>query len=93
MKKFDNVIAKRRHVIVDEKDMMSVLKVLDGAFHKGRMAIHANMEIGNCGWSGEPNKWFIQFDATDRKWKYIIAEMSHINRKIVLKEDNRFHLT
>lgn len=92
MKIIDNVVAKRHHLIVEEKDVMSLLKVFDNVNRSSRLVHTMNMEIGNCGWANEPTKWFIRFDTTDRKWKKILAELSHINRKLVLKEDNKFYL-
>lgn len=93
MKLFGYVIARRRRLIVEEKDMMSVLRALDTVSRSSKLPYAMSMEVGNCGWADEPTKWFVEFDATDRRWKNVIAELKHVNHKIILKEDNRLYLT
>lgn len=90
---FDTFAKKRRHLIVEEEDVMVTLKVFDEANHKNKVSYLMNMEIGNCGWLDEPTKWYIFFDATNKKWKSIIAAFKKEGYKIVLGEDDKFYLT
>jgi hypothetical protein len=59
---------RRHHLILDELDVIRVLRVLNK--HK----IYRHISIGNCGWE-DTTKWFIHFDATDRLWDILIDEL------------------
>ena len=89
---FDNVIVKKRVLIVNEQDIMGLLRVFDKVNDDFRNDVLMNMDIGNCGWADEPNKWFVMFSATDRKWRRIITEIHNNYKMIMLKEDNRLYL-
>lgn len=89
---FDIFAKKRRHLIVEEEDVMTVLKVFNKVNHSFKIGILMNMEIGNCGWAKEPSKWFINFDATNKKWKAIIAALKKEGHNIFLEENDKFYL-
>ena len=88
----ENFDQKRRNLILDESDVMTVLKVLSEITQESRFHILMNMEIGNCGWADEPKAWFIHYNATTKQWKSAIEKLGHMNYQIVLKHDERFHL-
>ena len=60
---------KTRQFIVDEGDVMIVLKAVSNCqdWFDGR--------TGNCGWADEPNKWFVTFRATDKQYVNIIKKL------------------
>ena len=63
----DLIIVKRRHIIVNEIDIVKVIKALD------TKRIH-NIEIGNCGWD-DAHKWFIYFKVNNNKWHKLVQEL------------------
>ena len=69
------MINKRRHIVVEEKDVTTVLTAINT--HQTFLN-NTNKNVGNCGWADEPEKWFITFYASDRKWGKIAADLSSI---------------
>ena len=64
----DLIIVKRRNVIVNEIDIVKVLKALDTK--------HINdVRIGNCGWNDDAHKWFIYFKVSNNKWHKLVREL------------------
>lgn len=72
---------KRRYLIMDELDVLTVLTAINNhhTFFSNRFKL-----VGNCGWENEPSKWFVGFDASDKRWSKIAAELSNIG-KITVK--------
>lgn len=66
----DSVIGKRRHIVVNKKDLVKALEVIN------QNKIY-NMDIGSCGWD-DLSKWFIHFNATNKKWGNIVQELNVI---------------
>lgn len=61
---------KTRDFIVEEKDITSVLKVIND---------YSNVSItyvANCGWAKEPTMWFIMFKSSDNKYERIIDDLT-----------------
>lgn len=86
-------LRKRRHdLIVEESDIMSVLRVFDSINRNCRFDILMNMEIRNCCLVKEPTKWFISFESRDYKWKTIIKELGKKHFYIILKENGELYL-
>lgn len=86
---------ERRHLVVDKEDIMTVMEVLDEIKRstKGLFRIRAyEIEMGNCGWSEYPDKWYIFFTMKNKKWSVFINELGKRNRKLILKEDHRIYL-
>lgn len=88
----NSFVTKRRHLIVEENDVMTVLKVLNEVKSNSKIHILMSMEVGNCGWTDDPTKWFIHFDATNKQWSSVITKINEANRKIVLRKDDRLYL-
>ena len=61
----------RSHLIVDEKDVTRILKVIN-AHHKNV----PNMQIGKCEWADDRNKWFVHYDSNEYAWELIRKELS-----------------
>ena len=53
---------KKRKFIVEEKDIATILSVVN------REARVTHYRIGNCGWANNPNKWFVSFYTTDKRY-------------------------
>ena len=87
-----DLFTKRRYLIVDEDDVVNLLKVFGEVNCKFRICIPMNMEIGSCGWAEEPTKWFVHFDATNKKWRAIIKTLRDAKREIVLRENEEYYL-
>lgn len=62
---------KRRHLVMDEGDVLNVISVLN------RYGVRTNMGVGNCGWK-DKTKWFIHFDMSGRKWDRLTNELNVI---------------
>ena len=70
MRLIDSFIIKRRHIIVNKKDLINVLSEIN----KNKIY---NITIGSCGWADE-TKWFIHFDASNKKWQNILINLNVI---------------
>lgn len=92
MFKVFKVVKKRREIILSEKDVMTVLKVLDEVSQETRRGILLmDMEIGRCDLDVN-SKWFVQFNISDKHWSSTIDKLEELNRQLVLKDDLRFYL-
>lgn len=56
---------KRRNLVVEEKDVTTVLTVINQ--HQGFFS-NDNKIVKNCGWENDPSKWVIKFNASEREW-------------------------
>lgn len=65
------LVTKRRHLVMEEENVMKVIKVLNN--HK----LYREISIGNCGWE-DTSKWFIHFDASRKQWNSIVTELNVI---------------
>lgn len=66
----DLIRTKNFSLIVEEKDVTKTLKVIN-SHHR----FVPDMQVGNCGWADDDNKWFIHFTTTMAKWKVIREEL------------------
>ena len=64
---------KRHNIIVEEKDVTTVLLVINR--HQGYFS-DKNKLVGYCGWEEEPTKWFIRFGASFRDWRHMVRELN-----------------
>lgn len=71
-----NFRQKSRHLIMDEKDVTTVIS----AINKGHQY---QFMSGNCGWALEPTKWFIIFKANDKQYGEVLKN---------LKKTGEFHI-
>lgn len=67
-------IKKRREFIVEEKDVTTVLSAINLTTR------YTNYRIGSCGWEDNPNKWFIMFHATDKKYGEVMKSLIEIGK-------------
>lgn len=67
---FDRFIPEKHHLVVEEEDLVRVLKVIQSS-HR----IVPEMTVGNCGWADDASKWFIHFGTTRYTWKKLIQEL------------------
>lgn len=65
-----NIFKKEREFVVEEKNVMNVLKVINN--HLG----YLEGQVGNCGWAEEPTKWFVVFYATNKRYGNILEELN-----------------
>lgn len=61
---------KRFHLIMEEGDVISVLKNIQH-HHK----TIPDMAVGNCGWADDPSKWFVHFSTSEFKWNLIRKDL------------------
>ena len=66
----DKFITKRHHIIVEEVDIVNVLKVVNKCHRTS-----PDISVGNCGWADDSNKWFIHFTTTNSKWDSIRKDL------------------
>lgn len=71
MNLFYDLKVKRRHLVVDERDVLNIIRVLN------KYGCLTGMGVGNCGWA-DRTKWFIHFDMSGRKWDRLVAELDVI---------------
>lgn len=67
-------IKKNRNFIVEEKDITTILSAV------GSEAKVFHYCIGNCGWANQPNKWFMSFYTTDKRYGKIMKKLTEIGR-------------
>lgn len=92
-KKFiDCIVIKRRYLVVDECDVMNVLRCVNFINGESKILIMNKMEIGNCGWVDEPDKWFIHYNASNKQWHKLIEYMGLKNYRILLNQEERLYL-
>ena len=62
--------SRRRELIVEEKDIQTIMKVFNKQFgwFEG--------QIGNCCWKEEPTKWFITFDCSKTEFTQLVRELN-----------------
>ena len=89
---FNSLLVRHRDLIVDKEDVMIVLDELDKIHQSAKFAVLMSMEIGCCGWANEPTKWYIMLKCSDKHWRTLIGGLEKMNRKIILKKDDRYHL-
>ena len=66
-------VKRRREFIVEENDVMDVLKAINTHLH------YLDGQVGNCGWGdGEESKWFVTFYANNKKYSRIIQDLNEI---------------
>lgn len=88
----NNFVSVRNTLIVEERDVLTVLRVLDGIKNNSKLHKWSNMEIGSCDWSDEPTKWFVSFTVTRNQWRLMIRKLHNEDHGIILKEDNQLYL-
>lgn len=66
----DLFVTKNYSLIVEEKDVTKTLKVIN-KHHR----FVPDMQVGNCDWADDTNKWFIHFTTTKAKWKLVRDEL------------------
>lgn len=88
----EEFVKVRRHIILDERDVMTMLRVLDDLSIEPKHIIRMNMEIGNCGWENRPKCWYIFFDLSDKYWKTLISILKKLDYGLVLDEDANLYL-
>ena len=64
---------KRHYIIVEEKDVTTILQVINR--NQGFFS-DKNKLVGECGWAEEPTKWFIRFYASAREWGRMAKELN-----------------
>lgn len=82
-------IYKTMDFIMDENDVMSVIKIIDK--HHKITFFSKNYCVKNCGWA-DVSKWFILGDVT-RKSHYMIMNDLRKQFKLEKKEQKRIYLT
>lgn len=87
------VVKKRREVILEKKDVLTLLSILDDVQQETRRGvIMMNMEIGKAD-VDDDSEWFMQFDISDKHWSSVIDRLDTLERKhLMLKDDLKFYL-
>lgn len=67
-----NILKKNYHFIMDEKDVTTVLGVIN------RHRAGYNVRVGNCGWKDNPTDWFVMFDSTAKVYGKIVRDLKQI---------------
>lgn len=82
-------INKKMDFIMDEDDVMSVIKIIDK--HHKITFFSKNYCVRNCGWV-DVSKWFILGDVTRKSYNMIISDLRK-QFKLEEKELKRIYLT
>ena len=91
MKKFESIMKKRRHLIVDESDVIGVLTILDDIKHNSDLNNNLKMEIGKCGCDCI-DSWFIEFEATTDQWRKFIDTLNDYDYELVLGANEYYYV-
>jgi hypothetical protein len=82
-KAIDKLVVKRHYLIVEGRDVLETL----GVVNEHRVFyINQKLAVGECGWAQYPTKWFIHFDASDDQWASIIGHLHNKGFELVIKE-------
>lgn len=79
------VIIKRHYLILEEKD---VIKTLDVINRHETVFINQKLVVGNCGWD-ETTKWFIHFSASESQWESIKDDLKKKGLNNIFKRVQR----
>lgn len=71
----NKILIKRRHLIVEEKDVLTALKVVN---QNRDFAWLKDMAVGTYESEGQPTRWFVHFFASEEKWLRIRKELQVI---------------
>ena len=82
-------INKTMNFIMDESDVMAVIKIIDK--HHKITFFSKNYCVKNCGWA-DVSKWFILGDVTRKTYDMIISDLRK-QFKLEEKELKRIYLT
>ena len=82
-------IEKKMNFIMDENDVMSVLKIINE--HHEITIFNKDYCVRNCGWA-DVSKWFILGDVTRKSYNMIISDLRQ-QFKLEKKELERIYLT
>lgn len=66
---------KFRDLIMDEKDVTTVLAVINR--NQGFFSLK-DKRVDTCGWKDDPGKWFVGFYASRREWGRIATELGKL---------------
>ena len=89
---FENIVQKQRHIIVKEKDVMTVLKGVTDIKQHSKIHTGMSMEIGNCKWADDPDAWFMMFTSTTGQWRKLITVLKEQGYTMVLDDKERFYV-
>ena len=64
------MLRKEREFIVEESAVTEVISVIS-KYLKG-----FDGQVGTCGYEDQPNKWFVAFRASDKKYGRIVSELA-----------------
>lgn len=73
----NNLVIRRRHLIVSEEDLTNVLRMLN-AYHTP----YYNLVVGEC--KTKSHMWYIQFNVPDTTWASIEYELRSRDFKKIL---------
>lgn len=85
LKVFDIFTIKRRYFVVEEKNMVEAMRMIQSALSTGYHK--EGMNVGNCGWAEEANKWFIHVNLTNNQWQSLLGECKNKKYQLVIKEN------
>ena len=66
---------KRHELIVEEKDVTTVIKVINEQYW---FFSNTLKRVGACGWSDEPTKWYVEFYASAREFRRAMKNLSEL---------------
>lgn len=84
---------RRREVITERKDLLTLLTILDEVAQETRRGVLLmDMEIGRCD-IDDDSEWFVQFDISNKNWSSVIDKLEEKEGKhLILKDDLKFYL-
>ena len=89
---FTKHVVRRRKLVFNEKDTMTVLKGIDEAKRKSKINRRMEAEIRNCGLADKPELWYIEFNVSDGQWGSMITKLEEQKRMIVMKLNGELYL-
>ena len=88
-KLFNKVNIKRHYICLDEENVLETLKVIDGV---DVWYVNKHLEVGNCGISVIPEKWFIHFNASKDQWGVIVETLKSKFNLVICDSSNDVYL-
>lgn len=79
---FNKLVAKRHSLIVNERNVTGVLRVIN---RNSKFYVDQNLKVFESSLAKD-TRWFIQFNATDDQWAAIFADMQKRGYVMMIKD-------
>lgn len=91
MNKFEKIIKKKHHLIVEESDVIGVLTILDDIKQNSEFHNNLKLEIGKCG-CDMIDLWYIECEFAIDQWRKFIEILNDFDYELVLGANEYYYV-